>query len=138
MDFANIPDAVMEKLREKGPNNRIALVGASGNTEKYGNIIFRNLMGKGYDVVPVNPRDKEVEGVSTFPHVGAIEGPVGLVNFVVPPPVTLAVLEEIPSGAIDTVWFQDGSFNSKVIEYAQEHFKHVVYNACIMVVTNYV
>jgi uncharacterized protein len=137
MDFANIPEVVIEKLRLKGPENRIALVGASGNTEKYGNIIFKNLLGKGYDVVPVNRRDKEVEGVIAFPHVNAIEGPVGLVNFVVPPPVTLAVLKEINPGGVDAVWFQDGSFNNEVIEYAQEHFQYIVFDACIMVVTNY-
>ena len=42
--------------------NVIAVVGASDNRDKYGNIIFRDLRDAGYKVIPVNPNADIVEG----------------------------------------------------------------------------
>ena len=42
---------------------RIAVAGASSNPEKYGNKIVRNLLGKGYTVLPLNPREETIEGL---------------------------------------------------------------------------
>ncbi len=40
---------------------RIALVGASKNPAKYGNIILKDLLSKGFEVLPVNPNYDEIE-----------------------------------------------------------------------------
>ncbi len=128
--------AVMERLRAKGEEGRVAVVGASSDPEKYGNIIVRNLLAKGYEVRPINPREKTIEGLEVYASLLDLEEPVGIVDFVVPPMVTLAVLKQIKGRGFDTVWFQDGSFNDLVIEYATEHFENVVHDACIMVVAS--
>ena len=47
---------VLEKLKEE--NTVIALVGASNDKNKYGNKIYRNLRTKGYNVVPINPKEE--------------------------------------------------------------------------------
>lgn len=127
---------VMDKLRTKGEAGRVAVVGASSNPEKYGNIIVRNLLAKGYEVVPINPREKIIEGLTAHASLLDLTKPVGIVDFVVPPSVTLEVLKQIKDGSFDTVWFQDGSFNDQVVEYAMEHFENVVHHACIMVVAS--
>jgi len=134
--FGNIPDEVMQKLKER--TTRIAVVGASNNQEKWGNIITRNLLGKGYKVIPINPKEKEIEGLKAYPTVAEAEKPLHIVNFVTPPEVSLQVIRGMPQDATDTVWFQEGSFNQQVLEEARAKFKNVVYDACIMVVTNYV
>lgn len=129
-----VNSAVMAKLRAKGKAGRVAVVGASSDPAKYGNIIVRNLRARGYEVIPINPREETIEGLTAYPSLLALDEPVGIVNFVVPPAVTLAVLKQITDGGFDTVWFQDGSFNELVVEYANEHFENVVHHACIMVV----
>ena len=40
----------------------VVLVGASKDPSKYGNKILKNLTSKGIPVVPINPREKEIEG----------------------------------------------------------------------------
>ncbi len=127
---------VMAKLRAKGETGRVAVVGASPDPAKYGNIIVRNLTGRGYEVVPINPREPFIEGLTAYPSLLALTEPVGIVDFVVPPAVTLAVLQQIAGHGFDTVWFQDGSFNDQVLEYAASHFENVVHHACIMVVAS--
>ena len=49
------PAQVMDLLKNKSAETRIAVVGASNNPEKYGHKIVLNLKGKGYTVLPVNP-----------------------------------------------------------------------------------
>jgi predicted CoA-binding protein len=129
---------VMEMLRAKGKKGRVALVGASNNPEKYGNIIIKNLVSKGYEVVPINPKDATIAGLKAVPSLLNLPDRGGIVAFVVPPPVTLAVLKAITGVGFETVWLQDGSFDEEVISYASEHFKNVVHHACIMVVSNFV
>jgi len=135
--FGDLPQGVMEVLRSKGAHGPIAVVGASADPNKYGNIIVKNLLAKGYRVVPINPRGEAVEGQPTFRTVPEVPGGVGLVNFVVPPPVTLKVLQQLADEPVNAVWFQDGSFDDSVLAYARAHFEDVVAHACIMVVTNY-
>ncbi len=132
-----IPAPVLERLRRKGPDTRIAVVGASNHPEKYGNIIVRNLHGKGYTVLPINPKEPEIAGLQAYPTVGDAPPPIHLVNFVTPPAVTRNVLDTLDPAVVDTVWFQDGSWDDDVIASARARFPHVVHQACIMVVTNY-
>ena len=133
----NIPDVVMDRLGSKEGDHSIALVGASTNPAKFGNKIMRNLTSKGYDVIPINPRERAVEGVPALDSPTELGPSVALVCFVVPPAVTLEVFKSMLGTAVDAVWFQDGSFDDQVLEHAMEHFDYVVHDACIMVVTNY-
>ena len=103
--FVNIPDAVVDVLRRKGEDDRIVVLGASTNPDKYGNKIVKNLVSKGYPVVPVNPKEPEVEGLVAYPSVPDVVGPVALVNFVVPPAVSKTVLEAIKELDVGAVWF---------------------------------
>lgn len=132
-----VPQPVMERLRRKGPETRIAVVGASNNPEKYGHIIVRNLSGKGYTVLPINPKEPEIAGWPAYPSVSAAPGPIHVVDFVTPPAVTRQVLAGLDPSAVDTVWFQEGSWDEDVIAEAKSRFANVVHGACIMMVTNY-
>ena len=136
--FANIPDSVVDALRRKGLDDRIVVVGASTDPDKYGNKIVKNLVGKGYSVVPVNPKEPAVEGLVAYRSVSEIEGPVAIVNFVVPPAVSRKVLESIGDLNIGAVWFQDGSYDEETIRLARSYFSNVVFDSCIMVATNLV
>jgi len=135
----NLPDPhpkeVMDLLADK--STRIAVVGASNNPQKYGNIIVRNLAGKGYTVLPINPREKEIAGLPAWPDLASAPRPIDIVNFVTPPAVTRKVLEQVAELGLPHVWLQEGSYDDEVLAYvAQAPFK-TVYDACIMVVSNY-
>lgn len=122
-------------LRRRGPETRIAVVGASNDPHKYGNIIVRNLAAKGFTVLPVNPKEQEIAGLPAYPSLAAVPGPIHVVDMVTPPPVTRKVLEEIAALGLPAVFLQDGSFDDAVLEYAATAPFKTVYDACIMVVT---
>lgn len=130
------PKDVLDVLRRRGPETRIAVVGASGNKEKYGNIILNDLARKGYTVLPVNPREREIDGLPVFASLADVPGPVHIVNLVTPPSVTLGVLEQAAILGLPAVWLQDGSYDAAVLAYAAGAPFRTVFRACIMVASS--
>lgn len=131
------PQEVFETLRRRGPGTRIAVVGASNDPAKYGNVIVRNLAGKGYTVLPVNPREREIAGLTAYPSLADVPGPIDIVNVVTPPAVTRRVLDEAARLALPAVWLQDGSFDEDVLEAARKGPFRTVHHACIMVAASF-
>lgn len=122
-------------LRDEEPI--IALVGATNQTGKYGNIILRNMMQKGYTMIPVNPRATTVEGLRAFHTLSeaAVEHKIGLVVFVVPPPITLEVLHEADALGLRRVWVQPGAGDQAVRDFLEAHEFAYLIDACVMVET---
>lgn len=131
------PPEVLEILRRKSKATRIAVVGASNAPYKYGNVIVRDLVAKGYTVLPVNPKEKEIAGLPAYPDLASVPGPVHLVDVVTPPDVTRRVLEEAARLGLPAVWLQDGSYDDEALAVAAAGPYKTVYEACIMVVSNF-
>ena len=131
------PHEVFEALRRRGPGTRIAVVGASNDPAKYGNIIVRNLSAKGYTVLPVNLREKKIAGLPAYPNLAALPLPVDIVDIVTPPSVSKGILEEAARLGLPAVWLQDGSYDEAVLRVAGRAPFKTVYEACIMVASNF-
>lgn len=130
------PQDVIELLKNRSAATRIAVVGASNNPEKYGNIIVRNLSEKGYTVLPINPKEREIAGLTAYPSLDAAPKPIDIVTIVTPPAVTRSVLEEAARLGLPAVWLQDGSYDDEVLERVRSAPFRTVYDACIMVASN--
>ena len=64
-------------------SRRIAVIGASSKSWRPVHGVMTYLMAVGYDVVPVSPREREIEGLPCFPTLGeavAETGPVDIVD----------------------------------------------------------
>jgi len=117
--------------------NTLAVVGATNDRTKYGNIVYRNLRGKGYTVYAVNPKVTEVEGDPCYANLHSLPGPVDGIVTVVPPPVTEKVIREAAEIGIARVWMQEGSESAEAITYAETHGMNTIYGQCVMVEANY-
>jgi uncharacterized protein len=58
---------MQDLIKEFMAQKKFAVVGATDNPEKYGNQIVKNLIKRGYEVYPVNPKLKELEGLPCYP-----------------------------------------------------------------------
>ena len=125
---------VLEKLKEE--NTVIALIGASNDKQKYGNKIYCDLRSKGYNVVPINPKEKLIEGDKAYASIEEMESLPDIANFVVPPPVAMKITPHISELGIKHLWFQPGS-ESKELETWLKNTEGIKYliNSCIMVET---
>ena len=47
----------------------VAVVGASSDRRKFGNKALRAFIAKGYRVIPINPNEREVEGMAAYASV---------------------------------------------------------------------
>lgn len=118
----------------RSAKTRIAVVGASNNPAKYGNIIVKNLMAHGYQVFPVNPHEATIAGLPAYRSLADLPQPVDIVDVVTPPAVTLRVLADASQAGLGLVWLQDGSFDQAVLDAAAAAPFTTVHHACIMVV----
>jgi predicted CoA-binding protein len=138
MDLSNPhPPEVLQILRRHGPETRIAVVGASNDPGKYGNVIVRNLSAKGYTVLPVNRHEKEIAGLPAYARLADVPGPIHIVDVVTPPHETRGILEEAAALGLGAVWLQDGSYDDAALEVAARAPYRTVYEACIMVASNF-
>ena len=125
---------VLQKLKEQ--NTRIALIGASNDSSKFGNQIYRNLRNKGYNIVPINPKEKKIEGDKAYASIDMMNSLPDIVNFVVPPPIAIKVAQKAVELGIKYLWFQPGSESNELEEWLKnsEGIKYLI-NSCIMVET---
>ena len=123
---------MQDLIKEFMAQKRFAVVGATTDTKKYGNEIFRNLISRGYEVYPVNPRLKELEGTKCYPSLSDIPVRVDVVDFVVPPTVTEEILKECKELELDRIWLQPGSESQAAVAFCDENNLKVVHGVCVM------
>ena len=75
------------------PPRRVAVIGASTDRRKFGNKAVRAFLRQGYDVVPINPHEAQVEGLQAYRSVLDVPGPIDMATLYVPPETGLAVIE---------------------------------------------
>ena len=114
-------------------NKIIAIVGASSNIEKYGYKIIENLISKNFKLYLINPKGGEILGLKVYKKLEDLPEQPDIINFVVPPKVTLQVLDEVKELGWDNVWFQPGSFDDNVIAKAKQLKLNFEADRCIMV-----
>ncbi|MEE3242199.1 MAG: CoA-binding protein, partial [Candidatus Thermoplasmatota archaeon] len=87
-------------------------------------------------VIPVNPKDRQIEGDRAYASIGIMEELPDIVNFVVPPLFAMKVAQEAVELGIEHLWFQPGS-ESNELETWLEGTNGINYlvNSCIMVET---
>lgn len=123
---------MQELIKEFMSQKKFAVVGATDNIQKYGNQIVKNLKNRGYEVYPVNPKLKDVEGLPCYAKLADIPVKVDVVDFVSPPYATEEILTQCKELGLDRVWLQPGSESDKAISYCHENKLKVVHSVCVM------
>jgi uncharacterized protein len=103
----------------------IAVVGASASRHKFGNKCVRAYRDAGYQVYPVNPSERMIEGLPVFRTLADVPAPLERISVYLPPPLTLSLLPAIASAATagsaagTEVWFNPGSADGTVLAEAR-------------------
>jgi predicted CoA-binding protein len=110
----------------------LAVVGVSREGKKFGNMAYRELKAKGYQLFPINPNADSIEGDRCYPSLTALPGPVDGVLIVVPPAETERVVRDVAAAKIRRVWMQQGAESEAAIRFCQQNGINVVHNECIL------
>lgn len=115
---------------------RIAMVGVSRNARDFSRMLFRAFQKHGYDMVPVNRRADEMEGVQAFERIGGVNPPVGAALLMTPRKGCEALLAECAEAGVKRVWlygFNGPSAGTKAAEdFCAEHGMSLVPGYCPM------
>jgi predicted CoA-binding protein len=121
-----------ERLKEFIDAECWAVVGASDDRQKFGNLTFRELLSRGKRVYPVNPGKHEVEGVPCYPNLAALPEQVDRVLIVVPPEQGEKVVREADEAGFAHVWFQPGAESDEALAYCAAHGVEAISGHCIL------
>ena|SRR5437660_6145194 len=97
----------------------VAVIGASGNRQKFGNRAVRAFRRQGYTVVPINPHEAEVEGLKAYRSVLDVPGTIDMATLYVPPSVGEQIIDEIARKKIAEVWLNPGAESGALIARAR-------------------
>ncbi len=111
----------------------IAVVGLSSDPSRPSFGIAQALQKIGYQIIPVNPKEKEVLGQTAYPSLLDIPGPVDLVNVFRRPNQTPEVARQAVQIRAQALWLQLGIENEEAAQIASAAGLDVVMDRCIMV-----
>lgn len=111
-----------------------AVAGASANREKYGNKVLRALADSGRDVVPLNPKQAEVEGLTAYPSLADLPTVPESLSIITPPVVTRQIVQQAVDAGVKSVWMQPGAEDEQASQIARDAGMNVVDDgSCVLV-----
>jgi predicted CoA-binding protein len=111
---------------------KLAVVGVSRSSRKFGNVIYKELKGKGYKVFPVNPNVETIESDSCYPALNSLPEPVDGAVVVVKPNETEKIVKEASEAGIKRVWIQQGAESKQAIKYCEDNHINCIHGECIL------
>ncbi|HUG30370.1 MAG TPA: CoA-binding protein [Candidatus Limnocylindria bacterium] len=115
---------------------RVAIIGASPNPTRPSHGVLVDLVGLGFDVVPVNPTADEVAGLRCYPSLPeavAATGPVDIVDVFRLPPACPSHAREAVEVKARCLWLQLGIASREAGQIAHDAGLSVVMNRCLAV-----
>ncbi|HEY7572791.1 MAG TPA: CoA-binding protein [Nitrososphaeraceae archaeon] len=133
MSISNKDSHSDQELKKIYDLRNIAVVGMSNKEGKPGYFVPKYLIEHGYNVIPVNPTVKEVNGRTSYPNILSIPSKVDIVDIFrrsedVPPVVDDALKKK----DVKVIWMQEGIYNADAEKVAREKGLDVIFNRCTM------
>jgi predicted CoA-binding protein len=122
-----------DRLRILENYRRIAVVGLSSNQFRPSHFAAIYLISAGYDVVPVNPREREVLGRKSYPTLSAIPGGVEVVDIFREPAAVPSIVDEAIAIGARVVWMQLGVIDEAAADKARAAGLDVVMDRCMKI-----
>ncbi len=117
-------------------HRRIAMVGVSRKKHDFSRILFRAFRKHGYDMVPVNPKADEIEGIAAFDKLGRVEPPAEAALLMTSRKDCEALLAECAEAGVKHVWlygFNGPSSGTKAAEaFCEQHGIQLIPGYCPM------
>ena len=127
-----------EQLDQFFGSEVFGVIGASANREKFGNKVLRVYLQHNRKAIPVNPREKEIEGISCVAGVEDLPAHVKSISVITPPHVTEQMVEKAIAMGIENIWMQPGAESVAAVEKCRKNNINVIADgSCILVVLGF-
>lgn len=115
--------------------NKVAVLGASANPDRYSNMLIKRLRGRGHEVFPINPGLSVIAGLPVFPTVGDLPSGVDVLSVYMNASRSDALADAILESGIPRVIFNPGAENDALAERLKDKGVEVEY-ACSLVLSS--
>ena len=129
--FQNPDDEAVRRRLEQV--RRIAVVGLSPKPDRDSHRVARYLLERGYEIVPVYPREEEILGRKVFRRVQDVPGTVDLVDVFRRSEVLSETIDDALAKGAGALWLQLGCIDEGGARRAQDAGVSTVMDRCLMV-----
>ena len=110
----------------------IAVIGASSNPSRDSNKVIKFLVERGYEVFPINPKEKDnkIYGKNCFSDLSEINKKIDMVDIFRAKEHVLKITEDSIKAGINVIWTQEGIIDEKSETIAKNAGVTFVMNEC--------
>lgn len=123
------PDTIKAALATR----RIAVVGMSANELRASNYVGYYMMRHGYEVIPVNPRETEIYGLTCYPSLLDVPDDIDVVDVFRDPSAVPAIATEAVAKNAKFLWLQFGVISPEGVAIAAAAGIPSVVDRCIKI-----
>src|SRR4030042_905820 len=109
----------------------VAIVGASSNPERPSFRVARYLSEHGYNVIPVNPNERDILGMTCYPNLSSIPEKVEVVDIFRKSEAVRPIVDEAIKIGAKVIWMQEGVINEEAAAKARNAGLLVVMDRCM-------
>lgn len=129
--FRNPDDDSLRRLLEKA--HRIVIVGLSPKPHRDSHRVALYLQERGYEIVPVYPREERILGEKVHRSVRDVTGAIDVVDVFRRREEIPNVVEDVLASSAKALWLQLGCVDERAALQASERGLEVVMDRCLMV-----
>jgi predicted CoA-binding protein len=111
---------------------KILVLGASNNPDRISNQAVKRLIESGYEVLPVHPKENQIEGLKTFSSLKQVSDSVDTISVYVNPSILKSLIEDIRKLQPRRIIFNPGSESPEAEKIFRENGIETE-NACTLV-----
>ena len=111
----------------------IAVVGLTSNPSKPSHYVSAYMRDHGYQIIPINPDESEVFGLTAYPDLASVPEPVEFVDVFRRPEFCADVARAAVEAGAKALWLQSGITSAEARRIAEEAGLAYVEDRCVMV-----
>lgn len=108
-----------------------AVVGVSRNPNKFGTMLFRDMVNYNYEVYPVNPNIDELHGHKCYRNIFELPETVQGLIMITQPEQTIQAVKEAASKGIRYIWIQPGAEHIDAHDFCNQQKINCITGECI-------
>lgn len=112
---------------------RIAMVGLSANPYRPSHFAALYMKAAGYEIFPVNPREREILGRRCYASLLDVPRPVEIVDIFREPAAVPSIVEDAIAAGAKVIWMQLGVIHEQAAERALAAGLEVVMDRCVKI-----
>jgi predicted CoA-binding protein len=124
--------ASLKQIEDFIASQPVAMVGVSRNPKKFGQMAFKELRGKGLNVIPVNPAAGDILGEKAYHDINSLPPEVGGVIIMTKKDQTASVVKEARNKGIKNIWIQQNSDSKEAVKDLEGSNINYITGECIL------